>query len=147
MRPRRPRGGDRAAGSRDPPSKPSEPILRLESGLATVYNVGDMKAAMSALAVLLGGCIHFEPNPGSTQVPLHARTVMPAGTVRIASPPLSPEEVDSYVESMREDGWWVADHADASRRGIPGDDPLRHKVIVIFERYGDEIPGEDSSEE
>lgn len=110
--------------------------------------------------MLVSGCIYLEPNPRVVDKPFHDLEDTPSQFSDFVSPPLWQEEIQPYIKKMEADGWWLydqhpaggerpphvvpdtvptwwmADNFDRSKvKDIPHD-PIKHKTILVFRRYG-----------
>lgn len=90
-------------------------------------------ALLAALAA--SGCINREPLEYTVQRPIHELRPPPETFEDLVSVTLYADEVSAYVEKMIQDGWGVLRHYPAAEAGTFIDDPVKPKVIVIFQRY------------
>lgn len=88
--------------------------------------------------VFLGGCVHHMPNSERIERPPHKIELEPDRFTQRVSPPLWPDEVDEYIQQMRSEGWEPLYRYPAAEPGTFLDDPIKHKVIVVFQRYIEE---------
>jgi hypothetical protein len=119
-----------------------------------------LKRALLSVLCLLGACLYLEPQPQVVDQPFHNLQDTPKQFTEEVSPPLWPDEIREYIRAKEADGWWlhdqhpaggsrpshevpdavpswwVADNFDGSKiRDIPND-PIKHKTILVFRRYG-----------
>lgn len=89
----------------------------------------------AGILLVLGACVHHMPNEERVQRPIHKIKTKPDQMEQFVSPPLWHHEMDAYVTRMRHKGWAVADVLPAAEEGTFLDDPIKHQVILVFERY------------
>jgi hypothetical protein len=88
------------------------------------------------LPLLLISCFNHEPREDLVQRPIHDLSPPPESKVESVSMALWPEEVKPTIDRMVRNGWWVHSFEEAAEEGTFVDDVIKHKVIVIFQRYG-----------
>ena len=108
----------------------------------------------------LGGCLYLEPSPPVVDRPFSELTDAPRQFTELCSPSLWLDEIRPYIGKMEADGWflydqypaggerprhevpdtvpiwWAADQFDRSKTVDIPNDPIRHKTILVFRRYG-----------
>lgn len=96
-----------------------------------------IRAASLALAAasVAAGCVNREPLEYTVQRPIHELRPPPETFEELVSVTLYADEVTAYVEKMTNNGWGVLEHYPAAEPGTFIDDPVKPKVIVIFQRY------------
>jgi hypothetical protein len=92
-------------------------------------------AAASFALLALSGCLHREPQEWTVQRPIHQLRAAPESFEERVSVTLFDDQVIPYVDKMVKEGWGVLEHHPAAEPGTFIDDPVKPKVIVIFQRY------------
>lgn len=93
--------------------------------------------AVLALILAAGCTVGREPNVTNVYHPTEYITLAPDRFEERVLEPMWPEEAWAAAERMQSEGWWVADVSNAGVATVPGDQPIRHKIILVMRRYAD----------
>lgn len=93
--------------------------------------------AIPALVLAAGCTVGREPNVTYVYHPTEYVSVAPDRFEEQVLEPMWPEDAWAVADRMQSEGWWVADVSDAGAPTAPGDQPIRHKIILVMRRYAD----------
>lgn len=119
-----------------------------------------VRSVFFPLVLALGACVYLEPSPPVVDRQFHDLQDSPKQFTEEVSLPLWHEEIADYVKMKEADGWWLYDQypagGDRPRHDVPDvippwwladnfdrskivdipNDPIKHKTILVFRRYG-----------
>ena len=90
---------------------------------------------LAAAFLPLAGCLHAEPEERVVWRPIHQIETAPDKFEERVSVALYADEAVAYVRKMQAEGWGVLAQFSAAEAGTIVDDPVKPKLIVIFQRY------------